>query len=435
MIKKIKNIKIKYNLILGILIGFLLGQMVMAEGYAILVKKYQYNNINVAIPYEEINFFRILSGIIFILTIVIFNTKRFKKMNFNKISIYLILVIIVSVVVAIESILIISTIAFNVYPNIKNHIGTDYFLSINLAYLVIFLGVSIFLAVFVILVNRKVKYIKFITKEVKVIKDEGFGKTIEVKGRDELAELCMSINDMSVELRQKIDNEKIIEKGKNELITSVSHDLRTPLTSIIGYIDLLKKNGFHDKEKFDNYLEVIDERTKMLNKLINELFEYTKLNSHDIKLNYSEVEIVSLIEQIVGEYIPIFNKEGLEIEKDIIYKDIFINIDIEKIVRALENILTNAKKYSLKNSKVLIKVFEENNYVVISISNKSENISIYDLENIFERFYKVDKSREDLDSTGLGLSIVKRIVELHNGVVKANLYDNIITFKIYLPIK
>lgn len=435
MIKKIKNIKIKYNLILGILIGFLLGQMVMAEGYAILVKKYQYNNINVAIPYEEINFFRILSGIIFILTIVIFNTKRFKKMNFNKISIYLILVIIVSVVVAIESILIISTIAFNVYPNIKDHIGTDYFLSINLAYLVIFLGVSIFLAVFVILVNRKVKYIKFITKEVKVIKDEGFGKTIEVKGRDELAELCMGINDMSVELRQKIDNEKIIEKGKNELITSVSHDLRTPLTSIIGYIDLLKKNGFHDKEKFNNYLEVIDERTKMLNKLINELFEYTKLNSHDIKLNYSEVEIVSLIEQIVGEYIPIFNKEGLEIEKDIIYKDIFINIDIEKIVRALENILTNAKKYSLKNSKVLIKVFEENNYVVISISNKSENISIYDLENIFERFYKVDKSREDLDSTGLGLSIVKRIVELHNGVVKANLYDNIITFKIYLPIK
>ncbi|WP_024615392.1 HAMP domain-containing sensor histidine kinase [Clostridium sp. Ade.TY] len=435
MIKKIKNIKIKYNLILGILIGFLLGQMVMAEGYAILVKKYQYNNINVAIPYEKINFFRILSGIIFILTIVIFNTKRFKKMNFNKISIYLILVIIVSVVVAIESILIISTIAFNVYPNIKDHIGTDYFLSINLAYLVIFLGVSIFLAVFVILVNRKVKYIKFITKEVKVIKDEGFGKTIEVKGRDELAELCMGINDMSVELRQKIDNEKIIEKGKNELITSVSHDLRTPLTSIIGYIDLLKKNGFHDKEKFDNYLEVIDERTKMLNKLINELFEYTKLNSHDIKLNYSEVEIVSLIEQIVGEYIPIFNKEGLEIEKDIIYKDIFINIDIEKIVRALENILTNAKKYSLKNSKVLIKVFEENNYVVISISNKSENISIYDLENIFERFYKVDKSREDLDSTGLGLSIVKRIVELHNGVVKANLDDNIITFKIYLPIK
>lgn len=435
MIKKIKNIKIKYNLILGILIGFLLGQMVMAEGYAILVKKYQYSNINAAIPYEEINFFRILSGIIFILTIVIFNTKRFKKMNFNKISIYLILVIIVSVVVAIESILIISTIAFNVYPNIKNHIGTDYFLSINLAYLVIFLGVSIFLAVFVILVNRKVKYIKFITKEVKVIKDEGFGKTIEVKGRDELAELCMGINDMSVELRQKIDNEKIIEKGKNELITSVSHDLRTPLTSIIGYIDLLKKNGFHDKEKFDNYLEVIDERTKMLNKLINELFEYTKLNSHDIKLNYSEVEIVSLIEQIVGEYIPIFNKEGLEIEKDIIYKDIFINIDIEKIVRALENILTNAKKYSLKNSKVLIKVFEENNYVVISISNKSENISIYDLENIFERFYKVDKSREDLDSTGLGLSIVKRIVELHNGVVKANLDDNIITFKIYLPIK
>ncbi|NFA42544.1 HAMP domain-containing histidine kinase [Clostridium botulinum] len=426
--------KVRINLIWGIIIGFFLYQVIVAEGYAILVSRQEINNWD-HLSIEGIAGFRILAFIVFIATIAIFNTKKFRKLNLNKISIYLILVVIIAVVVAVEAVLIIISIIFKRHPNIQEYVGKDYFISINAFYIISFLGIAIFLITFVSLVNRKVKYIKFLTKEVKVIKDEGFGKTIKVKGKDELSELCQSINDMSLELRKKIDNEKIIEKNKNELITSVSHDLRTPLTSIIGYVDLLKKNEFNDKEKFDNYIEVIDERTKSLNRLINELFEYTKLTSHDIKLNYSRLEIVSLIEQMVGEYTPIFNKENLEVIKDITDKDIFINADIEKIVRVLENLLTNAIKYSVKNSKVLIKLFEENDYVVVSVSNKAKDITEDDLKNIFERFYKVDKSRKEQDSTGLGLSIVKRIVELHNGEIDVNLNEDIIEFKISLPLE
>lgn len=289
---------------------------------------------------------------------------------------------------------------------------------------------------FLTLVNRKVKYIKFLTKEVKRIKDNGFGKTIEVKGNDELAQLCDSINNMSLELGEKIENEKIMEKNKSELITNVSHDLRNPLTSIIGYVDLLKKNGFQDKDKFKEYIDVIDERTRSLNKLINELFEYTKLTSHDIKLNYSKVEIGSLVEQLVGEYTPIFNREGLEVYKDISSEDIFINIDVEKIVRVLENLLTNAKKYSLRNDKVLVTLYKEDDeYVVISLANKTKSIDKDELNNIFERFYKVDKSRKEQDNAGLGLSIVKRIVELHNGEVNAELDNDVIEFIVKLPLK
>ncbi|MBN1046136.1 sensor histidine kinase [Clostridium botulinum] len=427
--------KVRINLIWGIIIGFFLSQVIVAEGYAILVFRQQNCSGDVALPFEGITGFRILAFIVFIATIAIFNTKKFRKINLNKISIYLILVVIIAVVVAIEAVLIIISIIFKRHPNIQEYVAKDYFVSVNIFYIISFLGIAVFLITFVSLVNRKVKYIKFLTKEVKVIKDEGFGKTIKVKGKDELSELCQSINDMSLELRKKIDNEKIIEKNKNELITSVSHDLRTPLTSIIGYVDLLKKNEFNDKEKFDNYIEVIDERTKSLNRLINELFEYTKLTSHDIKLNYSRLEIVSLIEQMVGEYTPIFNKENLEVVKDITDKDIFINADIEKIVRVLENLLTNAIKYSVKNSKVLIKLFEENDYVVVSVSNKAKDITENDLKNIFERFYKVDKSRKEQDSTGLGLSIVKRIVELHNGEIDVNLNEDIIEFKISLPLE
>lgn len=321
-------------------------------------------------------------------------------------------------------------------PNVIDFISNNYLVSINSVYFIILLGIGTFLFVFLTLVNRKVKYIKFLTKEVKRIKDDGFGKTIEVKGNDELAQLCDSINNMSLELGEKIENEKIMEKNKSELITNVSHDLRTPLTSIIGYVDLLKKNGFQDKDKFKEYIDVIDERTRSLNKLINELFEYTKLTSHDIKLNYSKVEIGSLVEQLVGEYTPIFNREGLEVYKDISSEDIFINIDVEKIVRVLENLLTNAKKYSLRNDKVLVTLYKEDDeYVVISLANKTKNIDKDELNNIFERFYKVDKSRKEQDSAGLGLSIVKRIVELHNGEVNAELDNDVIEFIVKLPLK
>ncbi len=422
------------NLILGVLVGFLLSQIIIGEGYAILVANQQSGNIDLGLPVEGVNFFKVLALVVFLATIIIFNTKKFRNINFNKISLYLILTIIVSIIAGVEIVIITISIIFKECPNLIEYIANNYFIAINSGYMLFFLGVGTFLFVFLVLVNKKVKYIKFLTREVKVIKYNGFGKTIEIKGKDELAELCESINNMSLELREKIDNEKVIEKNKNELITNVSHDLRTPLTSIIGYVDLLKKNGFKDKKKFDSYIGVIDERTKSLNKLINELFEFTKLNSHDIKLNYSNVEIGSLIEQLVGEYIPIFNKEGLEIYKDIVDKDIFINVDIEKIVRVLENLLTNAKKYSIKKTKVLVRMFEENDYVVISVANRSENISRGDLYNIFERFYKVDKSRKEQDSTGLGLSIVKRIVELHNGDIKVDLKDDIIDFNVMLPL-
>lgn len=431
----IKPKKIRINIILGILVGFLLSEIIIGEGYAILVARQQNGSINLSMFYKEEAFLKVLAFCVFIATIVIFNTDKFKKINFNKLSIYLILTTLVAIVMGVQIVMGIVIIVAKVSPNIFQYISNNYFISVNSAYLALILGIGTFLFVFLVLVNRKVKYIKFLTREVKRIKDNGFGKTIEVRGNDELSELCQSINSMSLELGEKIKNEKLIEKNKSELITNVSHDLRTPLTSIIGYVDLLKRNEFENKEKFHEYIEVIDERTKSLNRLINELFEYTKLTSHDIKLNYSKVEVGALVNQLVGEYIPILNKASLELYKDITNKDIFINADIEKLVRVLENLLTNAKKYSVKNSTIRVKVYEENDYAVISISNKTENISEDELDNIFQRFYKIDKARKEQDSTGLGLSIVKRIVELHNGIIKANLEHNIIEFKVMLPLQ
>ena len=427
---KFKGIGI--NLILGVLMGILFATMIMVEGYVILSSREMANGLVYEIAAKDLSIFKIIAVLVFMVTIILFNTRKIKSMNLNKIGIYLILSVIGALIAAIEFIALGMTCVVKFMPDVTSYVTENYLLAMNMIYIVVLLGIAVFLLVFTLFVNKKVKYIKFLSSEVKVIKDEDFGKTIEVRGQDELAELCSSINNMSLELREKIDNEKKIEQNKNELITNVSHDLRTPLTSILGYVDLLKQNGFEDKEKFVEYISIIDERSKSLNTLINELFEYTKLNSHDIKLNYSTVEICSLVEQLSGEYSLIFKKEGLELISEIPEEDIFVDIDIQMIVRALENLLINAKKYSVRNSQVLVKLLQESNDIVISVENKVENISQDDLDNLFERFYKVDKARKTGDSTGLGLSIVKRVVELHKGLVKAELINGVIKFKILL---
>ena len=430
---KFKGIGI--NLILGVLMGILFATMIMVEGYVILSSREMANGLVYEIAAKDLSIFKIIAVLVFMVTIILFNTRKIKSMNLNKIGIYLILSVIGALIAAIEFIALGMTCVVKFMPDVTSYVTENYLLAMNMIYIVVLLGIAVFLLVFTLFVNKKVKYIKFLSSEVKVIKDEDFGKTIEVRGQDELAELCSSINNMSLELREKIDNEKKIEQNKNELITNVSHDLRTPLTSILGYVDLLKQNGFEDKEKFVEYISIIDERSKSLNTLINELFEYTKLNSHDIKLNYSTVEICSLVEQLSGEYSLIFKKEGLELISEIPEEDIFVDIDIQMIVRALENLLINAKKYSVRNSQVLVKLLQESNDIVISVENKVENISQDDLDNLFERFYKVDKARKTGDSTGLGLSIVKRVVELHKGLVKAELINGVIKFKIILLVQ
>ena len=430
---KFKGIGI--NLILGVLMGILFATMIMVEGYVILASREMANGLVYEIAAKDLSIFKIIAVLVFMVTIILFNTRKIKSMNLNKIGIYLILSVIGALIAAIEFIALGMTCVVKFMPDVTSYVTENYLLAMNMIYIVVLLGIAVFLLVFTLFVNKKVKYIKFLSSEVKVIKDEDFGKTIEVRGQDELEELCSSINNMSLELREKIDNEKKIEQNKNELITNVSHDLRTPLTSILGYVDLLKQNGFEDKEKFVEYISIIDERSKSLNTLINELFEYTKLNSHDIKLNYSTVEIGSLVEQLSGEYSLIFKKEGLELISEIPEEDIFVDIDIQMIVRALENLLINAKKYSVRNSQVLVKLLQESNDIVISVENKVENISQDDLDNLFERFYKVDKARKTGDSTGLGLSIVKRVVELHKGLVKAELINGVIKFKIILLVQ
>lgn len=418
--------KIKYNLILGILFGIIISQMIMVEGYAILVVKQQ----NTGVININDTYLKVFAIVIFIITVLVFNTKPFRKINFEKLSIYLILVVLISIITTIEGVLFISAIGMKIFPQIGKYLGVDYFFSINLFYLISFIGISIFLIVFLFLVNRKVKYIKFLTKEVKRIKNEGFGKTIKVKGGDELADLCKSINSMSLELGEKIENEKRIEKNKNELITNISHDLKTPLTSIVGYLELLNNKDM-DENLRDEYITIAYNKSLRLKSLVNELFEYTKLASNDIKLEKNIVNIAMLLNQAVGESIISFSEKNIEVILDNPYNEVLCNVEAVQILRVFENLISNAEKYSDSNSKFKVSLKTIDKKVLISFVNKCENIEEKELNRLFERFYREDKSRNK-EGTGLGLAIVKRIIELHEGNITVQKVGNDIKFDIIL---
>lgn len=354
-----------------------------------------------------------------------------KNILTQKISVKLLLAIVISIIPStICGSLFSSYVTFN-YIIKANSINPNIYNLIVLAIFAVF--VVVFIVSFLLIINREVKYIKYITRQVKTIADENFGSTLEIRGNDELAELCKSINSMSLELKNKFENEREIENTKTELITNVSHDLRTPLTAIIGYLDILKNKKYKSKEEAEEYVTTTYNLSVKLKRLIDELFEYTKLSSNDITLEFTDVDLGNILNQMLGEYTPIFESKNLKTIKHI-DEDISVKVDIEKIVRVLDNILSNAEKYSIKPSEIIVSTTKKENAALISIANKGEHINPEKLNKIFEKFYRVDTSRSNnVEGSGLGLAISKKIIELHNGEIWAECHGDMITVSIKIP--
>ncbi|QWH17730.1 HAMP domain-containing histidine kinase [Bacillus mycoides] len=305
----------------------------------------------------------------------------------------------------------------------------------NLVMLFLFaFAIFTFIIIFLILVRKKIVYLKLISDNVNDIANGKLGLIIEIEGKDELTQLAQNINYMSKELESTFEQERQLERTKNELITNVSHDLRTPLTSIIGYVDLLKRGQYSCKVQLQEYLETTYLKSQRLKYLIDELFEYTRLSDIDAKLNLNEVDLSGLLEQIVGEYIPIFEKESLIVQKSITEETIPIFMDVEKMIRVYENLFMNAIKYSMKPSELSICLELIGNKAILKVSNKVVKAPVSDPNKLFERFFRGDKARKDDQGNGLGLAISKRIVELHNGNIHAEYKDGWMSFIVEHPI-
>ena len=183
------------------------------------------------------------------------------------------------------------------------------------------------------------------------------------------------------------------------------------------------------------YLDIAYNKSEKLKVLIEDLFEYTKLNNNGMKLNKAEVNLVDFVSQVSEEMKPYFESSNIEQVKTLTDQKIIVSIDPAKMVRVVENLLTNAVKYSYKPGKVIIGVYAKDGYATIAVKNRGEHIPQVKLDKLFDRFYRLDESRSaELGGSGLGLAISKNIVKMHGGKIWGECYGNDISFYIRLKI-
>ncbi|MDE7311602.1 MAG: HAMP domain-containing histidine kinase [Eubacterium sp.] len=307
---------------------------------------------------------------------------------------------------------------------------TGMFVLMNLYILFITGFALVFALVFACLVRGRVTYIQYISREIKTIEKDGFGRQLKVNGLDELTDLCTSINHMSQKLYEKQKREQELENRKNELIVNVSHDLRSPLTSIMGYVRLLKQEGASDPEKFQEYISVVDRRLEGLHAMVDELFELTKLNSADVEMNVEKTDLCALLCHLAYEHEILLKNRGLALEKHLAQESFEVQADVNKFVRAVQNLFDNAGKYAKEHSKIVITSYVKGDAFSIQMKNQVREQDCIQAEKLFERFYIADAARSQTKSSGLGLAIVKRIVELHGGKITAHLVDGWLVFKL-----
>ncbi|MGY0374943.1 ATP-binding protein [Clostridium sp. JNZ J1-5] len=297
------------------------------------------------------------------------------------------------------------------------------------------LAVVVFILVFLFITRNKMKYIEEISSGLKEISQGNLKYRVAIRGQDELSSLAVNINNMARDLQNTIEEERKAEETKNQLITNVSHDLRTPLTSIMGYLGLIKEKKYESESQLNEYVNIAFNKSEKLKSLMEDLFEYTKVSNKVIKLNKKEVIMNELLGQIIEEFIPVVEENNLEMEQNIPKQKLVVSVDPDKTVRVFDNLLINAVKYSLKPGKIIVKLYEKEESVVISIHNKGKNIPKEELPYLFERFYRMDKSRtSDNGGSGLGLAISKNIVELEGGSIWAECEGEDISFFVSFPI-
>ena len=236
-------------------------------------------------------------------------------------------------------------------------------------------------------------------------------KEDEFKG--ELKDICIYVNDISAGFTNAIEESLKNERFKTDLITNVSHDIKTPLTSIINYVDLLKEEGL-ESENAKEYLRIIDEKSLKLKKLTEDLVEASKASSGNIKLNLEEININELIRQITGEFKDKFSEKNLEPIITEAEEDIKITADGKQLSRVFDNLFSNIAKYAMPNTRVYIDIKKSENKTKIELKNISNQKLNITAEELMQRFVRGDSSR-NTEGSGLGLSIAQSLVELQNG--------------------
>lgn len=278
-----------------------------------------------------------------------------------------------------------------------------------------------------------------IIDELHYIAQGHFDHRIRGHYRDEVKRVVESIHLLVDSAVQAMEEERLIEQSKDELITNVSHDIRTPLTSIIGYLGLIEHQRYHSEEELIQYAGIAFHKAEQMKILVDDLFEYTKVRQTTTPLNLTTFDMVQLLEQLAIDFELEATAQEVEIIIQPTHSPIEMQGDTEKLVRVMNNLISNALKYGEGGDTILITVTEvlsEVNQVCVTVKNNGKPLSESRIKHIFERFYRVEESRsQEIEGTGLGLAISQSIVNLHNGEISARLEEGWTVFDVTLPQK
>lgn len=297
-------------------------------------------------------------------------------------------------------------------------------------------GIAIFSFIFLLLQQRTARDIGRIAQAVERISEGDLSVQLEIEGEGEIAHIAESINRMERDLMDLMERERSAEQSKTDLITNVAHDLRTPLTSILGYLELLRGGSSLPRETEEHYIEIVYNKAVRLQKLIEELFGFTKLSYGKQNLKIGELDIVKLLSQLVEESYPNFEKHGLSYEFSSNVPSRMIQADGDLLARLFDNLITNAIKYGAEGKRILVRLRSEKNAVEVRVINYGYVIPKKELPMIFDKFYRVERSRSSsTGGTGLGLAIVKNVAEMHHGSVEVSSDLSGTCFTVRLPIR
>lgn len=277
--------------------------------------------------------------------------------------------------------------------------------------------------------------LRHIISELHYIAEGNYDHRIPFELRGDLNRVVSSINGLVDSTVAAIEEERRIEKSKDELITNVSHDIRTPLTSIIGYLGLIEDRQYHSEEDLLKYTHTAYGKAKQMKSLVDDLFEYTKVRQPSVPIHAITFDMVQLVEQLAADFELEANKKGIEVLTMARPAQIMMEGDTEKLVRVFNNLLTNALKYGKNANKIIIEAEKLGTEVIITVKNNGKMIPKKSLDSLFDRFYRVEESRsQETGGTGLGLAIAQSIVALHGGYIYAQSTHEWTSFIIHLPL-
>lgn len=289
----------------------------------------------------------------------------------------------------------------------------------------------IFLIIFRFFLTRFTQYFNEINQGIDALLK---GSSDEIVLSAELSAVEKKLNTVRQTLEKRAMEAKLAEQRKNDLVMYLAHDIRTPLTSVIGYLSLLDEAPDMPAEQKAKYVRVTLDKAGRLEKLMNEFFEITRYNLQQIQVEKEPIDLYYLLLQMIDELYPILTSNGNTAILDA-DENLSIYGDPAKLARVFNNILKNAAAYSYPNTEIVITAEAQEDVLVISFANQGKTISAEKLSALFERFFRLDEARvSDTGGAGLGLAIAKEIITLHGGTITAQSQNDTIIFTICLPL-